>query len=393
MLNIPAISAVIPAYNAANYIRETIESLLNQTLRPNEIIVVDDASTDDTALIVEEMADKYESIKFMHLSENVGVSAARNLGIEVSKADFIVLMDADDVACSNLLEMEYEAIVQKEILFNARFALCHSSYIYIDETGSVVGPPVKWKQVLPEETLGYQFIRNNIITPSGVIIKRDILIEMHGFNTNLKRSEDHDLWLRIAAKYGFAYVDEPLVKVRRHANNASRSLDEMLKSERRILESYPLDYIEKAIYKRHLPWWENKADYAELLYKLEHWDEGYVIVGEILSRKQDYPKAFFLEGLYYLKKGHFDEALTSFEKTISLNKNHGAALNNIGALFAINGDIENAVLILQRAIELYPDYLDATHNLKMISANNKLTISDARFTWRELRPVLIRYVE
>lgn len=388
-----SISAVIPAYNASKYIQSALDSLLNQTLPLSEIIVVDDGSTDDTAAIVSYLSQDFPIIKLIQLQSNLGIANARNTGIDVANGEFVLFMDADDIVLPSLLYDEYENLRQMESIMQSELALCHSAYAYINELGNEIGDVVRWKQLFPEETLGYQFVRNNIITSSGVLIKREILLEMGRFNSAIKCSEDYELWLRIASKYGFAYIDKPLVKVRRHANNSSKSLARMLKAEQEILKRYTIEEMEKAIEKRHLPWWENKVDYIGLLYKLEYWEKGYEIAQMLLTLKPTYDKIFFLLGLYYLHERNLNEALTCFKQVIQINPNHGAALNNAGAILAIKGEVEEAEKMIRKAIALYPGYLDANHNLKEINTKDEFYLQTMRFTWRELRPVLMRYSE
>lgn len=96
--------------------------------------------------------------------------------------------------------------------------------------------------------------------------------------------------------------------------------------------------------------------------------------------------------LYYLHVSALEKAIDCFSRTIELDPNNGAALNNLGVLLALNGKISEALSLFAKAIELFPGYLDAGNNLENLKLG-RLTLENARFTWRELRPVLTRYQE
>lgn len=386
------IAAVVPAYNAARYITDVLIALCRQTLPLAEIIVVDDGSTDETAAVVCSLSARHPTIRLERLSDNRGPAAARNHGLALTGAELVLFMDADDLAEPQLLETEYRRLREMERQIPERWVLCHSAYRIIDLSGAEIAPVVRWKQVWPEETLGYQLVRNHIISTSGVLVRREEVLAAGGFDSALQYAEDADLWLRLAVRGGFAYVDEPLVRVRRHPGNTSRRLNDMLEAERTILRRYPLEVIRKAIGRRRLPWWVNAADFVSVLYRLDRWEEGLAVILEVVDRKPEFAGGLFLLGLYYLRMGGWEEAANCFEKTLELAPGHGAALNNLGALLALQGKTDRAFALLTEAVTLFPGYLDAGHNLQRLRAG-RLGASEVRFTWRDLRPVLTRYQE
>ena len=116
------------------------------------------------------------------------------------------------------------------------------------------------------------------------------------------------------------------------------------------------------------------------------------IIQEVVNKKSDYANGFFFLGLYYLHVGVWKEAANCFIKAIELEPNNGAALNNLGALLALDGKADEAISLLTKAIELFPGYLDAGNNLENLE-QGQLNFENVRFTWRELRPVLTCYQE
>lgn len=390
-----SVSAVVPVYNAAAYIRQTLDSLLGQEEPIEEIIVVDDGSNDDTCDIVNEVAVTDARIRLQRLSSNQGVSAARNHGLRAARGSWILFLDGDDIADEKLLSRQLLRIQQLADEGYGDILLVHSAYQQIDANNRKIGSVIRWKQVNPQEVMGHFFLRNHIITTSGVLVLKAALVRAGGFNPQLQYAEDWDLWLRIAQGGGFGYVDEPLVFVRRHNLNTSKSVTTGLEGEQRVLRQYSLEVIRTAIFRRNLSWEINTADYAAMLIRLGKWKEGQEVLAQALVYSPDFPTGHFLMGLYYLQKEEWGKARQSFAQTLILNECHGAALNNLGALLAMAGEVNEAFQHLNRALEYYPDYLDAKRNVEVLSHKQGISpgYDEFHFTWRELRPVLLSYSE
>lgn len=383
------VSVVIPCYNSQQYISRTINSIIHQTFVPFEIILVDDNSLDNTLQLLKEFTTYYEEIiKVFELKGNKGSSYARNFGVKKSTGNYILFMDSDDIAEHNLIE-KYLSKLEKLNGNDVKYQLCYSAYIQIDKDDNVTSSVSRGSQCEPEEILGYELIRNYIPT-SGVLINKNLFLETGGFNEKLRYAEDWDLWLRLAAKTGFAYVDEPLVKIRRHGENLSSKVNVMLQAEKEVLKQYDKSYIKKAIYKRTLSFEKNTVDYVSLLFRLDDWEEGFKELKSLMDQGHHFYNLFFYLGLYYLHQNQPNYALEYFTKTIKYKKNHGAALNNIGALLLIQGEHKEAKRYFQIALKYYPNYIDAKHNLKYVHTES-FTRDDLKFTWRELREVLTNY--
>lgn len=387
------ISCVIPCYNCEKYVSKTIESLINQTIRPIEIILINDASTDNTLEILRETEKEYRDlIKVIDLAENKGASYARNFGVHNSRGDYILFMDSDDIAEPVLIEEYQYRLDQLNYEKEDKYILCYSAYIQIDEKDNQISEIVSGIQVKPEETLGYEFVRNYIISTSGVLAGKDFFIKSGGFNEKIRYSEDWDLWLKLACLGGFAYVDKPLIRIRRHDTNMSSNVVKMLDAEKTILKQYSTGYIRDAVYKRELGVEENTADYVSILFRLGYWKEGFLELNNLLEQGYSFYNLYFYLGLYYLKHKNVETALEYFKKTINLKPDHGAALNNLGALYLFNGDKKLAKNKLESAIEYFPSYMDANHNYNLLNEKT-VSLPQLRFTWRELRKVLTKYTE
>ena len=195
----PTIAAVIPTFNRDLVVSRAIDSVMRQTLLPSEIIVVDDGSTDNTANLI---AANYPTISYLR-TENKGVSAARNLGIRKAKSEWIAFLDSDDEWLPQKLEKQVAYLASEQ---NYRIAHCEEIWI---RNGKRVNQKVKHKKYG-----GYIFekcLPLCVISPSAVIIHRELFDELGFFDEKLPACEDYDLWLRICAKYPVLFVGEPLL--------------------------------------------------------------------------------------------------------------------------------------------------------------------------------------
>lgn len=199
------LSVVIPAYNSSKYIEETLASIFNQTKPPFEIIVINDGSTDNTAEIV----SKYPVVLINKTNE--GPSKTRNRGIAESKGNWIAFLDADDL-------WQREKIEQVENFINK------NPDTEMLSTGLFVGNPISgWSKVAPRTLFNLnasffeQLYRRSFIATSSVVIKKEILEKVGGFDSTLLVAEDLDLWLRVAlATTKYQYLKEHLLYYRVH---------------------------------------------------------------------------------------------------------------------------------------------------------------------------------
>ena len=183
MNNIGNISVVIPTYNRRKTIGRSIDSVLNQTLFPSEIIVVDDGSTDGTCDYIQ---SNFPSIKLLH-QPNKGVSAARNKGIRYADTNWIALLDSDDEWFPQKLEKQVMTLSQSpDIKF------CHTEEIWIRNG-------VRVNQMKKHQKYGghifYKCLDMCRISPSSVLFHQSILDDVGYFDKDLKVCEDYDLWI------------------------------------------------------------------------------------------------------------------------------------------------------------------------------------------------------
>lgn len=205
-------SVVIPAHNAERYIAKAIASCLNQTFPPHEVVVVDDASTDGTVAVAESFAPQ---VRVIRLGENMGVSVARNRGVQESTGDWIAFLDADDWFLPEKLEMQRRCALENE----------NAVLIYTGFINSVNGveTPVRFN---PPASLRSKIRYRCAIHLSTVAVRRDAFEAVGRFDPSIRNCQDWDLWLRFAALYSvsrFTGVPEHLAVYRRIPGSLSSS--------------------------------------------------------------------------------------------------------------------------------------------------------------------------
>jgi len=219
------ISVIIPTYNRADGVVAALGSVLAQTQLPDEVIIVDDGSTDNTS---ERLAPYRERIHYV-CQPNRGPASARNTGIKQASGELVAFLDSDDLWLPKKLERQLAVFGNDPAL-----RICHTNEIWI-RNGVHVNPMRKhqkygghiFEKVLPL----------CIVSPSSVVMTRQLLNEMGGFDGSLPACEDYDLWLRVLCRYPIAYIEEPLViKHGGHADQRSRSVKGLDQYRIRALE-------------------------------------------------------------------------------------------------------------------------------------------------------------
>lgn len=193
------ISVVIPTFNRLPTLVRAIDSVIGQTSPVDEIIVVDDGSNDGTEI---EIRENYPQVKFIYQS-NQGVSAARNKGIKQAQYPWIALLDSDDSWLPNNIEK-----IRQAQLENPGYHLFHSDEIWV-RNGLRVNAMNKHAK-----SGGWIFekcLPLCVISPSAVVISRELLDETGLFDETLPACEDYDLWLRICHQHPVYYIDQPLI--------------------------------------------------------------------------------------------------------------------------------------------------------------------------------------
>lgn len=205
------VAVIIPTYNRRSTLSRALDSVLAQSVQPQQICVVDDGSSDGTA---EMIALDYPQVSYLY-QKNRGVSAARNHGVANTTADWLAFLDSDDEWLPEKLERQFQVLSG---LDDCR--LIHSDEIWI-RNGRRVNPMNKHRKS-GGDIFG-QCLQLCAISPSAVLMQRSLFQETGGFDESLPACEDYDLWLRVCSVWPVAYVDEALLKkYGGHADQLSR---------------------------------------------------------------------------------------------------------------------------------------------------------------------------
>lgn len=211
------VSIITPVYNAESFIADTIDSVINQTYKNFEMILVDDCSTDNSKLVI----DKYSSdsrIKYVKLSENSGAAVARNKGIELATGRYISFIDSDDVW--------HKDKVKKQICFMSdnNYGFTYTNFEFMDEKGELKKSSPK----LPKKLNYAGLLKNTAIACSTVCIDRELVGDFR--MPLVRKGQDTATWLQILRNYPAAYLlDEPLNRYRIRTGSLSDNKIQALK--------------------------------------------------------------------------------------------------------------------------------------------------------------------
>jgi len=216
------VSVVMPVYNSAKFVEESIESVLNQSYEKMQLIIINDGSTDDSDAIINKYLPN-DNIKYIK-QLNQGPAATRNNGIKNCDGTYIAFLDSDDVWISDKIEK------QVAILERPGVDVVYTGRINIDENGNFVNDTSD-RKFLSGCILSELYV-DNFVCMSSAVLKRQVFEAVGMLNEALVMSEDYEFWLRVAMRCEFDFICEPLVKYRIHpSQSSSRCLERLIAIE------------------------------------------------------------------------------------------------------------------------------------------------------------------
>ena len=255
------VSVIIPNYNYGRFLRQAIQSAFDQTLKPHEILVVDDGSTDDSKEILREFGDKIIVIE----QANEGVAAARNKGAEIATGDLLAFLDADDFWHPEKLEKQMEKFHS-----DIEIGFVHCGLANVDENGVHIDDYFSGDEGWVAETL-LKF--QPAVIANTIVVKRQLFTKIGGYDTNrdLHPSEDWDLCCRLAHECKLGFVREPLLYYRQHGKGGHTNIARM---ERAMLIAFEKAFRDPAM---EIQQFRNKA-YGNLCLVLagSYYHSGYI---------------------------------------------------------------------------------------------------------------------
>jgi glycosyltransferase involved in cell wall biosynthesis len=232
VIQMPKVDIIIPAYNAARFLPAALESVMTQTFTDWRILLVDDGSTDHTSEIVSPFAD-HLGPKLMYIKqENRGLPAARNSAIRHSSAEFLALLDADDVWLPDRLAETMQRFDRPEI------GLVYGFVSRIDVEGNLVTTHDEMKRHAEGRIASSIYMRTIDLPCPTVTLRRECIDLVGGFDESMRATEDRDLWLRIAQHYEVARVAKVIAFYRISPGAMTSDTDRMFNAQLRFLAKH-----------------------------------------------------------------------------------------------------------------------------------------------------------
>lgn len=247
MTNLSLVSVYIPSYNHEKYVSDSIKSVLNQTYKNIELIVIDDGSKDNSVSIIKNLADKY-GFKFIH-RPNKGLCATINQAINLANGKYICGCASDDVLRLDSIEKRVEFMEK-----NPNYAMVYGEAIYLRDDDKQI---YITKNAKKSGFIFDDLFRSNFIPAGSVMVRKEVFESIGKYDENLK-IEDYDMWLRIADKFQIGYINEILYYYRPHENQISNKTFLMYENEKQIFYKWQHKDCFKNIIKRHKLDWFNK---------------------------------------------------------------------------------------------------------------------------------------
>ncbi|MBD5497005.1 MAG: glycosyltransferase family 2 protein [Lachnospiraceae bacterium] len=227
---VPFVSVIIPTYNRRHILPDSISSVLNQSYRDFELIIVDDGSDDGTEEYVESIAD--DRVKYLKTDRKQGPAAARNLGARAAKGEYLAFHDSDDEWLPDKLDKQMALLTDEK----AGVSMVYCEYSKYNGADWLIVPPREIPYECKQGDLfAYLLLQPLIGTPT-IVVSREKFFLAGGFNETLQTYEDYEFTLRFAEKYRIGFVGEALVKVNQSPNSVNKRLDERIRAQFYMLE-------------------------------------------------------------------------------------------------------------------------------------------------------------
>jgi glycosyltransferase involved in cell wall biosynthesis len=372
------ISAVMAVYNREKYLKEAIDSVLNQSYENWELVIVNDGSTDNSHNICKEYLEKYpQKIKYINMNKNGGAGNSFYTGVENSSGKYITFVGSDDIQLRDKFKISLEFLEK-----NPNIDMIFSNYETMSGEGIRTGRKLTWpSNISDDNTLLDRELRRNYMYSGLCVIKnsKDVV-----FDRKLRYSEDYDLFLRLVYKgYKAFFIDETLALVRIHDNNISARYEETNEAVKYILNKYNIEELYKKL----------------TFYGLNH-NRIYNTLGIVSMLRQEYTKALsylnkfnfnnyinqdlydnlFYKATMYYYLGEYNKSKECLEN-VEQYVEEATIFNNIAVVNSILENYNTVEQYLLKALELEPLYMDAKINLESLNGNLNLN----RFTSKFMR--------
>lgn len=365
------ISVIMPVYNAETFLKESVDSILNQTEEDLELIIINDGSTDQSEEIIMSYTDpRIKNIK----QENQGEASARNAGLKHARGNFIVFQDADDISLPSRLEVLKRQFTSQNIGFT------HSDMLLINEKKEEIG---YWQsRSIEKHNVARFFLR--IGTPynnPSMMLRREAICPL-SYDTSFKIGSDTDMVFRIARNWDSVHVPLPLVLYRRHSGNVSNNSDykTLFAHVQKFLTICPIEDLVP-----ELDWtkgdWDGNNVKATAIVSLFLYRRGMTLdfqswIEKAIKLIKSKETEIFVFGIGKLALCDYHGSLGLLE---ALGTKDHIAENYIGEVYAYLGNTSEAFAHFLKSIELKPGYMEPIENLKGLGGLKYLNLIDN--TW------------
>lgn len=210
----PSLAVLMSVYNQRPFIDEALNSILTQSIREFEFIIVDDGSSDGSTEVIAKAAARDSRIRFVPVEQNIGLAAALNAGLKLCEAEFVARMDGDDISAPDRLEKQLKYIVEHKL------DVLGSSYRRMGGYGMVPRRGVKMFPAQHDDIVRALPLSNQICHPA-VMMRRSAVLAVGGYDPRFRLAQDYDLWLRMIGTARFGNMPEALLSMRRHLGRSS----------------------------------------------------------------------------------------------------------------------------------------------------------------------------
>ena len=267
---VPKVSIIIPTYNRVEFLAISVNSVLNQTFTDFELIISDDASTDNTRQYVKSISDP--RVKYICNDKNLGIAATRNNALTSSEGQYIAFLDDDDEWFEDKLTLQIDKIKECP----PQTGGIYSGVKYLDverEKITFVSVPKIRGKILNS------LLSENFLVTSALLLKKECFQKIGQFDTAFRSASDFDMWIRIACEYEFDYIEKPLIKYKVHNNKITNDNEAVIYSIKLLLSKH------KNLYSRH------RAAYSSYTCKLGIF---YLYDGQLQKARKAFARAIIL---------------------------------------------------------------------------------------------------
>ena len=230
----PLVSVILPTYNRANLLTRAVQSVLDQSYKDLELIIVDDGSDDETNAVVRSFED--QRLRYVHHSDNQGVATARNTGLSKSQGALIAFQDSDDTWVREKLELQVNGLLSSD----NQVGVHYSPFIRIKGLMETQYPLDVGKY---QGNLSRELLYRNLITSSAALVKSECFDKVGTFDNTLDCLVDWDMWIRIAEHYHFRAIQKPLVHVYFTPNGLTANRELLALNLERVLDKHNAAFI------------------------------------------------------------------------------------------------------------------------------------------------------